>query len=158
MPDAHIPHYRFGSHDLITIGAVEYRPRAADKRGHEFRRADDTGVAEFFSHEQIYLLCRKHELIVEKGHFLPSTVEMKKLGREVDLTTLTPQRQLKVLWKEDWCLLFLEEEAEGRTDRTSEQMRATILRLVGVIQERHDDRRRGANVKKAPRSGTEVKG
>ncbi len=144
------PRYRFGRHDLIAIGGIDYRAHSWDKGGHEFRRADEPDVAEYFSHEQIQALMRQDKLTVEKGYFLPSTVEMKKEGRDIDLTTLKPKQRLKVLWKEDWCLLFLKEEAEGRTDRQQEQMDAAILRLIGIIQQRHDER---LGAKKAPRAG-----
>ncbi|GEM_PF-6126446 len=150
MQQSHTPRYKFGRHDLIVIGGIDYRPYSFDRTGHQLRRADEDDIAEFFTHDRVYELIRQNKLTVEKGHFLPSTVDMKAEGRMVDLTTMTQQQQLKVLWKEDWCLLFLKEEAEGRTDRSLEQMRAAILRLVGVIQQRHDER---LGAKKAPRAG-----
>lgn len=142
--------YRFGSHDLIAIYGVEYRARSSDKNGHEFRRAYEPDVAEYFSHDQIQALIRQDKLFVKNGYFLPSTVEMKTEGRDIDLTTLKPDQRLKVLWKEDWCVLFLKEEAEGKSDRSDEEMGAAILRLVGVIQQRHDER---LGLKKARRAG-----
>ena len=150
MPQSYTQRYRFGRHDLIAIGGVDYRHYSSDKTGHQFRRAYEDDIAEFFSHDQIYELIRHKKLTVEKGHFLPLTIDMKTEGRMIDLTTMTPEQQLKVLWKEDWCVLFLKEEAEDRADRSPEQMRATILRLVGVIQQRHDERQ---GMKKAPRAG-----
>lgn len=142
MRDPQITPYRFGSHDLIVIGSVEYRPRVSDKRGHEFRRAYEPGIAEFFSHEEIYNLVRTGKLTLEKAHFLPSTVETRRMGREADLTTLTPEQRLQLLWKEDWCLHYLQKEIEDSLDRTEPEMRSAILQLVGIIQLRHDKRRK----------------
>jgi putative transposase len=150
----HVPFYRFGRHDRITINGVVYAYGGESPTGHFFRRLDDLELVENFSHETVYSLNGSDGFAVEKDWFKGSDAVIRaKHGTQL-ITDLVEKASDVVLWRHSLIYDFYRLEAEGKFSRSDASLdRYMQLREAEIRKENTralGRKPRGGNERTAP--------
>lgn len=147
------PLFRFGPNDRLQIGAIAYRAANWNELGHVFRRDDEYGSAEEFSHAVVNQLLKTGSLVIDRNFYS----EAKALARldhgSIRLSDLSFDDQRKCIWRKDYCDRFIRMQHLDRKVSKSDASMKKAIAQISVEVTALEFRRQA----KSGRAGTEVK-
>jgi len=143
-------HFNPKPSDLLVVSSVRYRACDISTECILFENADQPGIIESFTHEQLSELLRSPDVVYRPGYFDWADRNCKS-RQEIDvINVLCPKKRDTVLWKKAVCDTMLRLEAEGRLLRTDSSYRdarfllqAEVSRLDGSGFENQGAKRAG---------------
>ena len=136
--------------DLLVVSSARYRPRDVTTECILFENADQPGIVESFTHEELSDLLRSPDVVYRPGYFDWADRNCKS-HQDIDVVNaLDPRIRDTVLWKKAVCDAMLRLEAEGQMLRTDSSyknarfmLQAEVSRLDGSDFQNQSAKRAG---------------
>ncbi|WP_434722875.1 hypothetical protein [Mesorhizobium sp. RIZ17] len=118
---------RLGDYDRLTIKGVHYSLGETQAGGYLLVREGAKGLAEFYSHEEIWTGLDSGEMLRDKGYFTVSAVRLRHYSAITSLAHLPDSEQADILWKMEWVRRYL------KLKRQPGFRRSTAEHIIEVI-------------------------
>lgn len=144
---------RLSNSDLLNLDGIQYRPIQVDADAIVLERADQPGVTQSLSHEELHALLCAPSTRYSSGHY-ELAQSLVRQRTPVDLIMELPAGvRSKLLWSTAICNAFLELEAKGKVVRTYASVAENVAmleyetkRLDGQAFRDRNARRAGAEI------------
>ncbi|PRY74511.1 putative transposase [Yoonia maritima] len=147
-------HFRFGKSDMFCFSGVQYRPIEVTSDCVILERADEPGITEVFSHEELFSLVQTPEATFRPGYFDWSDRKLQSSVAFDALSVLDDKRKPQVLWRQAICDAYIDFEVRRLINRTEAsfnemkpQLEAEALRRDGE-EFRNKGKRAGTDLRK----------
>lgn len=139
---------------MFEFGGVQYRPVEITPDAAILERADEPGITEVFSHEELFRLVQTPEATFRPGYFDWSDRKLQSSVAFDALSVLDDDRKPQVLWRQAICDAFIDFEVRRLIKRTEAsfnemkpQLEAESLRRDGE-EFRNKGKRAGADLRR----------
>ena len=141
--------------DLLNLDGVHYRPIQIDGDAIVLERADQLGITQSLSHEELHALLCAPDTRYFSGHY-ELAQSLVRQRAPVDLIMELPANvRSKLLWSTAICDAFLELEAKGRVVRTYASVTENTATLEYETKRLNGQAFRDRNIRRA---GAEILG
>lgn len=130
-----VPRYAITKHDRVQIRGVHYRGDEFTEKGFVFRRADDTSLAESFSHDEVDRLLGGGQLKVDVDWFKGGDALARLNAGEARLSQLSKEIRALVIWRQRVCDEFLKLEHAGKASRSGESINRVMPTIMAAVNE-----------------------
>lgn len=122
--NSHVPIFRIGPQDRISLEGISYRMLKRLSHGYVFARIDDPVVIAEFTHQQLHDLSGKPTFRFDRAAFDPVAAAARLEVETSFISELPIADREKILWRQFVCNKFLELEAAGKASRSDASMKA----------------------------------
>lgn len=105
--------YRIRDEDRVVIRGVNHRKHAADQDVITLEIEDRPEIRPSFSQRDFTSLVDSGEAVIERNYHAPTQASVRNTHAEVTLSTCSPKKRRKALFKAELCKRFLAKEAEA---------------------------------------------
>jgi putative transposase len=125
----HVPMFRIGPNDRLTIDGIEFRMRQRLAQGYVLARVDDPGVIEDFTHQRLHMLSQSPRFRFDRDAFNVGAIAAR-MESDVDLIAEIPVEERKiVIGRRFYCVAFLKLESEKKASRSDASMKQAIKQI-----------------------------
>lgn len=145
-----VPIYDIAPRSRLIVDGIEYEYKERLDEGHTAARADDLKFVETFTHDKLHELILNNEIQIDEGYYTTAKADLRLRRGQKTFNDLSETKQLKVLFKEDWCKRFIRLEHSDRTIRRSDRkMEIAVERISKEIKaDTRTPRQRGGAARK----------
>ncbi len=144
---------RLSRSDLLQLGDVSYRPVEIQTEGIMLERADQPGITQSLTHDEVFALLKSPTARYRPGHFDLARSKARQNTPVELMAELNADIRSNLLWRKDICDAFLRLERTGRLCRTY----ASVDEQMGALEQevrRHDSAAR--TERGVRRAGTQI--
>ena len=134
MKTAPAPQYRFSHHDRLRIRGIAYVGNRFDRRGYTFRRADDMGMAEAFTFEEVHALLQSGEMVHEPDFFRAGSAALRPANEENYLNDLPDAERQETLWRVDFCDEVVKRWRRGEVHFSDRSIERALDGIIAAVE------------------------
>lgn len=128
---------RLSRTDMLLIGGTPYRPVEIRTDGIVLERADQPGITQSLTHDEVFALLKSPETRYRPGYFDFARGRARQNTPVELMNELDTEARSNLLWKKAICDAFLKLEHAGRIARTYASVQGNLMALEQEVR-RHD--------------------